>query len=95
MKKYGFKCMFPGCPVRGVAHIDPETGKFHVVGVEYSHIIFRSTSKELIDDPDNGIPLCPDHHRLGPDSVHRSQLSRVYFHKFLPERIKKVYNINT
>ena len=90
MERYGFKCQHPDCPVMGYVHFDPITGRRSVVGVEYSHIVFRSHSKALTDDPDNGIPLCPHHHRNGPESVHKSQKWREYYEQFLPDHLKNL-----
>ena len=74
MEKYEWRCQHPGCWRRNV---------------EYSHIIARSKDKSLIDHPGNGIPLCPEHHRTGRDSVHQSRWWKYYYYQFLTEDIKK------
>jgi hypothetical protein len=74
MEKYGWKCQFPGCNKRNI---------------EYSHIVFRSHDKSLIDNPGNGIPLCPEHHRTGKNAVHRSRWWRYWYIQFLPDEIKE------
>ena len=74
IERYESKCQHPGCFRRNV---------------EMSHIIFRSQDSSLIDNPDNIVALCPEHHRTGKDAVHRSKWWRKYFLRLLPDKLKE------
>lgn len=92
MDKYGRRCQHPQC--FRVGYVSFNGTREVLEGLEYSHILFRSKYPELTDDPGNGVPLCPEHHRTGKESVHNSMKWRRFYHRFLSDEIKARYNID-
>lgn len=89
IERCGGRCQHPDCGVMGVQEY--YNGKVYWIGVEYHHVIFRSITKLIIDDPKDGTIICPPHHRTGEQAAHISRYWRYYYYQFLPKEFLEKY----